>query len=291
VVTDYCAQNSITHVVVIAPEQYMTYFGEATEENHVTYANAIEYRYFYRLLQEIGPNSLVVINECLRTQNRYDLTYNCIRNFLNQTNHWLIFQYLPQIDTKDDFMILFDFATHSRWKRMGYDAGLIHDNVTVRVKPATVTFNRIDVPTCAKTKERYAKEREKLFASIGDKDPHTLPRNLYLIGGGDKLAHANSSRNGQMALFDKPACNLVARNQRLACDNLSTYQAIDPAMAPFTILEFPHRFIDFSDFLYEARQTVFDVLVADLKVDNWYWQRFTEWKDRLNETYSSLQQK
>ena len=30
------------------------------------------------------------------------------------------------------------------------------------------------------------------------------------------------------------------------------------------------------------------VLVADLKVDRWYYQRYCEWAGRLNDTYTSL---
>ena len=60
-VTDYCTKHGITHVVVIAPEQYMIRYNEAAEDAHVTYANAIEYPYFYRLLETIGPDTLDVV--------------------------------------------------------------------------------------------------------------------------------------------------------------------------------------------------------------------------------------
>jgi hypothetical protein len=59
----------------------------------IEYNELIECRTFYRLLQEIDQRTLVVLNECLRNQNRYDLTFNCIRHFLRQTSHHLIFQY------------------------------------------------------------------------------------------------------------------------------------------------------------------------------------------------------
>ena len=63
------------------------------DDEFIEWADIIEYRYYYRLLQEIGSKTLVVVNECLRTQARHDLTYNCMRLFLNQTDHRLIFQY------------------------------------------------------------------------------------------------------------------------------------------------------------------------------------------------------
>lgn len=286
IIEQYRAVHDIRNTVVIAHDKYMI---TVPGGDHVTYADTIEYPTFYRLLQEVGKDTLIVISECLRTQNRYELTYNCIRNFLNQTDHWLIFQYLPQIDERDDFMVLFDFATHSRWKRRPFDADLILDNVEVKINPVPLAFNRVDVPTCTKTQEKYIAERAKLFANLGNKDPLTLPRNLYLVGGADKLSHINVGSSNQPTLFDAPLTNCIARNQRLKSAAVDTYEASDRAKVPYTILEFPHRFIDFTDFMYESRQSQFDVLVADLKVDEWYWQRFNQWKDRIYATYASLQ--
>lgn len=197
VIDRYCAGHSIRKVFVLSPEAFpLAYSGRGWDVEHVGYTDIIRYVYFYRLLQEIDQDTLIVINECLRTQNRYDLTYNCIRNYLNQTRHQIIFQQLPQIDTRDDFMILFDFATQSRWKRRAWDIGLILDNTQVQVWPLLIRFNRIDIPTTEATKAQYAKERERRFATLGAGDPHTLPRNLYLIGGRDKLAWMDAQAGG-----------------------------------------------------------------------------------------------
>jgi hypothetical protein len=249
------------------------------------------YRTFYRLLQEIDGRTLIVLSEVLRTQNRYELAYNCIRNYLNQTTHQLIFQQLPQIDTREDFMILFDFDTRSRWKRRPFDATLIRDNANVSVRPLPITFNRIDVPASAKTKDRYQKERDALFASLGARDPHIIPRQLYMIGGQEKAAWIDEQGAGQMSLFggDSRARRYVARNQRLNRDNITTYANATADEAPYTIVELPHRFIDFSDFIQRTGQMGGDVLVADLKVDEWYYGRYAEWRDRIHATYADLQ--
>lgn len=283
----YKTQHGLSHVVIISPEKYPFLYDGA---DLIGYADSIEYKTFYRLLQEVNTETLVVVNECLRTQNRYDLTYNCIRHFLNQTNHWLVFQYLPQIDERDDLMILFDFASHSQWKRRKFDVNLILDNVEVKINPVQLRFNRIDVITSDKTKAKYDSERTKLFAGIGSKDPHTLPRNLYLIGGLDKATTiGNDTSDGQLALFGTTQKRYIARNKRIKHEAISTYGDFSRDDAPFTIVEFPHRFIDFSDFMFESKQTSFDVLVADLKVDKWYWRRMNEWRERICETYSNLQ--
>ena len=235
------------------------------------------YRTFYRLLQEINEQTLIVVNECLRTQNRYDLTYNCIRNFLNQTHHQLVFQQLPQIDTVEDFMILFDFATRSQWKREPFNADLVRQRVEVCINPLSLTFNPLSVAVSERTRQKYESEKQKLFDSLADKDPHTLPRNLYLIGGTDKVRSID------------PSVRYVARNQRLKLPNIATYDDVNAESAPYTLVEFPHRFIDFSDFIKRTGQAQFNVLVADLKVDDWYLERYQSWKERIDATYASLQ--
>ena len=287
IIADYCAANGLTHVVVISPRQFQLVIDGA---DNVEYDEVIMYRTFYRLLQQIDGNTLIVLDEVLRTQNRYDLTYNCIRNFLNQTKHQLVFQQLPLIAERDDFMILFDFVTRSRWKRQKFDTGLVLDNTQVMIRPLPITFSRIAIPTSAATKKRYAKERARRFATIGARDPHTIPRNLYLIGGKDKLAYIDAKEQPQLSLFADTAVSrlYVARNQRLKRDNIVSYAQAEESVR-YTIVEFPHRFIDFSDFVKRTGQLGGDVLVADLKVDEWYYGRYTAWSERIHETYSSLQ--
>jgi len=286
-IDSYRQAHDIRRVVVISADEFPL---PVPGSDQVTYSNVIRYVTFYRLMQEVDQYTLLVINECLRTQNRYDLTYNCIRNFLNQTEHQLIFQQLPQIDTAEDFMILFDFETRSRWKRRKFDLDLILDNAQMRVKPLPLAFEAVEVPTTPATQKKYAKEREKRFATLGAKDPHTIPRNLYLIGGQDKLAYIEA---GQLPLFGEIDREqwYVARNKRLNRDWVITYDEATPEQAPYTIIELPHRFIEFSDFIRRSGQAGGRVLLADLKVDHWYFQRYQDWKERICETYASLQQR
>ena len=280
-IANYRAQNSIRKIVVISADEFPL---QVPGTDQVKYSDVIMYVTFYRLLQEIDKDTLVVLNECLRTQNRYDLAYNCIRNFLNQTTHQLIFQQLPQIDTQDDFMILFDWDTRSRWKRRPFDPFLIAQESKVTVRPLPVGFHRIDIPTSEKTRSKYKQEREKLFRDLGNKDPHTLPRNLYLLGGADKMAHIDANNT---PLFGTDSRQYVARNKRLNSDQIVTYDEVQ-AGQEYTVLELPHRFIDYSDFIQRTGQATADVLVADLKVDQWYFQRYQEWSERVHATYASL---
>jgi len=284
IIADYQAEHAIGKTVVISHEHFPLLIDGADQ---VGYSDVIMYVTFYRLLQEIDAHTLVVLHEVLRVQNRYDLAYNCIRNYLNQTQHVLVFQTLPLIDTPEDFMILFDFATQSRWKRRPFDAGLILDNARVAAQPWPVDFRRIDVPTSAATQRRYDQEKAKLFAGLGARDPHTLPRNLYLLGGKDKLAWIEQRQPSLFGAGDGGPRQYVARNKRLG-NGVLAYGEVQPGSGPYTVLELPHRFIDFSDFLVTAGQAASDVLVADLKVDHWYLDRYTAWKERIHATYTSL---
>jgi len=265
---NYILDNHISKTVMIYPER----FDLNIDADKVTYESAIMYVNFYRLIQEIDDSTLIVLNECLRTQNRYDLTYNCIRHFLNQTSHQIIFNQLPLIDGIDDFMILFDFDSKSMWKREKFNLNLIKANCKVSVSLPQIVFNAISVYTSESIKQHYRQERDRLFSEIGNKEPDTIPRNLYLIGGKDKL------------FMNSNLC--VARNKRLKAQNVITYE--DYESGDVDVLEFPHRFIDFSDFMRKSEKFEYNVLLADLPVDSWYFQRYTEWSNRINETCASL---
>ena len=277
----YRADHGIRKVVVISADDFPL---PIDETDQIKYSDVIMYVTFYRLLQEIDDRTLIVINECLRTQNRYDLTYNCIRNFLNQTSHQLIFQQLPQIDTREDFMILFDFDTRSRWKRRPFDPFLIGQEARVEIQRLPVNFERVDIPTSEKTREKYTQERRRIFRDLGSRDPHILPRNLYLLGGMDKLRYIYAN---DMPLFSAACGSWVARNKRLGSDKIVTYDEVQSGQS-YGIVELPHRFLDYCDFIQRTGQAASRVLVADLRVDHWYIRRYTEWSERIHETYTSL---
>lgn len=270
-VSAYCRRNGITRVIALGPKGFAFALDGA---EWIDWPEIIQYRFYYRLLQEIDKSTLVVVNECLRTQNRHDLTYNCIRNFLNQTTHQIVFQRLPIIDTFEDFMTLFDFDTRSQWKREQWSPELRREiELTVERRP--LALRRSEVKTDAKTRAAYQREKRKLIDGIGLKDPHTIPRNLHLFAGKAKASAVDPSRR------------YVGRNNRFKLPNLETY---DEARGPGvrTVFEFCHRFIDFSDFLTRTDTTEIDALVSDLKVDGWYYERFTAWSKRLDDAYATL---
>lgn len=271
-VADYCADHCIRHVVVLSPARFRF---ECTFESseHVEYAEIIQYRFFYRLLQEIDDSTLLVINECLRTQERSDLTYNCIRHYLNQTRHQLIFQYLPIVDSADDFMTLVDFDTRSAWKREPFSAEATK-RARVGGRAVHIDVESTDIAASSATHAKYAREKRRLIDGLGTKDPHTIPRTLHLLGGADKLAHMDG------------AARYVGRNNRFKLANLATYR--DSNAEPRTVFEFCHAARDLVDFLATTKQTRVRALVTDLKVDQWYLARARQWANRLGEAYAAI---
>ena len=288
IVTRYREEHEIKKVYVLSPARFSPSWAAEHMTNPATqgdgrgglyldWPNLIEYRYYYKLLQEIDRSTLVVVNECLRTQNRYDLTYNCVRNYLNQTPHVLVFQYLPIINTIDDFMVLFDFATQSRWKREAFRLDLLGE-AKIHVAHASLSIEPVRVPVDDKTRAAYAKEKAALLSDVRsdpDKDPHQIPRNLLLVSGKAKLAHVASSRR------------YVGRNNRFKLPNLETYRdAAGPGER--VVLELPHNFIDMSDMLTVSRQLRIEAIVADTKAEDWYLSRYHDWIQRVNDAASTL---
>lgn len=269
----YVAEHGIRRTFVLTPRKFV--IAPAVDHEVIEYEQIIMYRYYYRLLQEIDHDTLIVVNECLRTQNRSDLTYNCIRNFLQQTTHQFVFQYLPIIDTIDDMMILVDFDTRTRWRREAWRPEM-RGEIEIAGRLPELRMVPIEVATDEATKARYARDKRKLIDDLGLGDPHTIPRNLHLLSGAAKLAHVDPERR------------YVGRNNRLKIPTLQPFKVDAYADPPYTVFEFCHNFIDFAEFLALSRQVEIPVLVSDLKVDRWYFQRYSAWLGRVRDAAAAL---
>ena len=271
VVRQYVADHGITRVVMISPARFRWDCPGET----ILWEQVIEYVYYYRLLQEIDGSTLVVLNECLRTQNRHDLTYNCIRQYLNQTKHQIVFQYLPLIDTVDDLMILVDFDTRSRWRRQPFAAEHLV-GLDIAVRRRDLTIHPVLLPVDAAVRVAYDREKRARIDGIGLKDPHTIPRNLHLMSGRTKV---HAPRRGEY---------LIGRNSRFKLPGMHAYKADAYPQGQWTVFDWCHNFVDFADFLALARPSEVDALVADLPVDRWYLRRFTDWMTRISDAYAAV---
>lgn len=246
----------------------------------ILWADVITYRVYYRLLRELGDHTLLVVHECLRGQDRHALAYNCVRHYANHTRHVLVLQRLPIIDALADFAVLFDLATRSRWKRSSLSPELLREaDIAVADSVPAPTPVRLAVPIDAKLQATYEREKRALFAGIGQKDPDTIPRNLLLVGGRAK-ANAVGAHPGP----------LVGRNNRLGLPSLVTFDAVQAEQGPFTVFELCHDAQGLADFvaLTARGATEVPVLVTELKVDAWYFDRFNAWCGRVRDACAVL---
>jgi len=273
----YIKQHGIKRVVVISHSKFEIIVNTDVPCEVVTYEDCIQYVYYYRLLQEIDSNTLLVINECMRSQKRNgELTFNVIRVFLQNTKHKIVFQYLPQIDTFQDFAVLFDWDTDSRYKKTAFSEELlIHAEIVIDTE-VCFSFTPIAIPTSPATLKKYEQEKEKLIAGIGIKDPHTIPRNLHLLGAKDKILYINNTSHYLM------------RSNKYKLKNMRSYKEGNYSDNHYIIFEWCHNYIDFIDFAYLSEQIEFQVMTTEIKVDKYYLDRYTEWAERISKTYSIL---
>lgn len=289
-VVRYCETHPIRRVVVLTSERFRPAWTLPVELEVIAWPDLIRYVFFYRLLQEIDGDTLVVIHACLRTQDRHDLTYNCVRNYLTRTSHVLVFQHLPIIDTLDDAAVLLDFVTGSRWKREPVAEVLRRaraEGIEVRVSedaPTGLRFVAVPVETMSAERDAYAREKRALIDNLGLRDPHTIPRNLALLGGRAKARWVRA----QGTAGEAAGRRYLARNARLGLDVVDTWESATRARGPYAVMEFCHRFLDAADAITATGQARFDVLVTDLKVDGWYFERFEAWAGRVRDAYATL---
>lgn len=169
ILNDYIQNNDINKVYIIGEDLPLDY-----NKEWIKFSDTIMYKYFYRLLQEINKNSLIVLNECLKKQNRYDLTYNCIRRYILQTNHRIIFNYYPIIREEKDFMILYDMLQNNPFLKEKYEYITKFENVEI----GNIEFEIIkDDVVIDLSDEEYETEKKKLVEQVNI-DPDIIPRRL-----------------------------------------------------------------------------------------------------------------
>lgn len=271
IVKDYTLQHGIKKVFCFYYKKFPLNLKVDCEIEHIEYADIEMYTYFYRLLEEIDESSLIVINECMRTQNRSELIYNCSHHYLNQTPHRIIFEHFPIIEDRDDFMILLDFENKGKYKGKGFDYNYLKDE-DIKMRPQQFKLNTTLVPVSEKDHEKYRTKKEQLFANLGNKDPDNIPRALQVFAG-------NLKRSGIEA--DKV---YVARNKRFGLSNVLSYQEID-SPGDYIIIDTHYRRLDFNDFLKITGMTKLNYLCTSLSIDDVITTEFSKWKARLDAIY------
>ena len=171
IVEDYIKANNIDKVYIIGEKLDINF----EKYENIKFSDTIMYKYFYRLLQEINKNSLIVLNECLRKQNRYDLTYNCIRRYVLQTNHRIIFNYYPIISQEQDFMILYDMIQNNPFLKEQYKYITKFENIEI----GEIIFDveKEDIVLDKNIVEQYEQKKDEIIKEV-KKDPDIIPRRL-----------------------------------------------------------------------------------------------------------------
>lgn len=271
-VSDYLARHDIKKVFCFYYRKFPIRFRVDCDIEYIEYADIEMYKYFYRLLEEIDGDSLIIMDECMRTQNRSELIYSCAHHYLNQTPHRIVFELFPIIETKNDFMILLDFENKGKYKGKAFDYVFLQ-NENIRIKPFRLKLKTINVEIADKDKERYEKRREHLFANLGEKDPDTIPRTLQLLAGDMKKKAIEPGR-----LY-------IARNKRLKMDNVLAYQDV-VGPGDYVVVDMHYRRLNFNDFLKTTKMNRIWYLSTVLPIDSVIINEFVQWKARLDSIYA-----
>jgi len=272
IVNDYLQTAKLKKVFVFSFEKFPSQLAfPGVETEYIGYSDIIMYKFFYRLLEEIDDDCLLVFDECMRTQNRSDLTYNCAHHYCNQTSRKIIFEYFPFIDDKQDFMILLDLQNKERYKGKSFDWSFLQEE-DIKVKPIETSLTTTTLQLSDSDFAKYEAKKNKLFDDLGNADPDTIPRQLHIFAGNFKKPFIESNRR------------YVARNDRFKLPNVTTYKDVDSG--DYIVVDFPHRRIDFNDFLKTTGMTDIHFISSGFKVDLYYINEFKAWEERLGEFYA-----
>jgi hypothetical protein len=273
VLNKYLRENDIRKIFVLYFQKHEDIFDLEgnVEIEYIEYKDIIEYPVFYRLLEEIDDDVLIVVNECMRTQNRRELTYNCAHHYLNQTDHKIIFEYFPFIEEKKDFLILLDFQNKGKYRGKGFKWKYLYEE-DILVKRNDLIFKSIDVKLTERQVKSYLKKKDYYFDNLGNSDPDTLPRNLHNFLGKFKKAvlHENEI--------------YLARNQRLKLPNIVTYRNV--TQGNLTIIDFPCRRLEFIDYVKSTGTNEVRFVNTCIGADKWYFEDYNKWNERLGEFYA-----
>lgn len=240
----------------------------------VTYNDLIQYAYYYRIIENTTSRSLIILNEVLRDRNRNNLTYNCIRTFLNNTANVLVFNFLPIIDGKEDFCSLFDFASHSKYKYSSFEELPLGEvSITKTIVDLNIEFN--EVPLSLFDTESYDLYKQKLFSDFSLKDPDVIPRDLQIYASKFKKKAIRKEHN------------YICRNARIKGSNIFTYKKKVPK-GEYVVFDIPFSMVDFADFLHESRCFNLEVLTSSLKVEQFFKQKLIDFKNNVEYVYSKI---
>lgn len=273
VIKQYCQTHGIHKIFLFYPPHFpLNIQLEGIPVDYTPYMDMFQFKYYYRLLEQIGDHSLIVFNECLRNQDRKVLTYSAAHDFARNTPHTLVFEGFPFIEHPEDFMVLLELVDPARYKNKPFTYAYLQEK-KVSVYPKHFSLHTIDRAPTPQELKAYGAMKAKLFAELGDTDPDTIPRQLHLYVGTYKKALI--SKNHQY----------IARTNRFGGSNIVTYRGGAVKKQPYYVIDFPCRRLEFNDFLKQTGTTDVYFLNSGHKVDAYYINDFKEWLNRLEDFY------
>lgn len=270
-ITKYVKQWNIKHVIVFSPKKYMMELPKLEISiKQIEWDEVIMYRTFYPLLAEIDETYLIVVNEFMRNRNRVNLTYNCLRHYLNQCGKQLIFEYFPFIEEHDDFMILYDFDTNTKYKGNHLCADYLEEHaseIVIYKHDISIDVIKISLPNGAF--EKYETRKNELFDKIGSANPDNIPRALELFCGIWKKKYIEEDKS------------YVARSSRFKKANVTTFKNVEYQKS-YIIIDFMHKRLDMNDFFRVTQKKCYQFISTGLSIDNMYINSMNEWRDKYD---------
>lgn len=279
VIKKYVKNHDVKKVVIFFPRK----FPLPLQINNVPidnceYMDMFQFKYYYRLLEQIDHNTLIVFNECMRNQDRKVITYSAAHDFARNTPHILVFEYFPIIEQPKDFMVQLEFIDPARYKNKPFTYDYLKEN-RVWMRPTDISVYTKNMILTQKDRELYSAKKQKLFETLDEnKDPDVIPRELHLFVGNLKKRMLQSNNV------------YVARTKRFGNYNncVYTYRGdLNPKISSYKVIDFPCRRLEFNDFLKATGMTTICFLNSGLKVDQYYLQDFKKWINNLTEFYSN----
>ncbi len=264
----YLDEHKIRKVFVLYFEKLKLNFRLKVDCEYIEWKDIIMYKFFYRLLEEIDDECLIIVDELMRTQNRSELTYNCAHHYLNQTPHKIIFEYFPFIEDQDDFMILLDFENKGRYKGHGFTPEHL-EGIDVLVEHNPIEFDVLGEPALDVDLDEYEQEKDRLFAELGNKHPDTIPRSLHVFVGKWKRPYVDWGEK------------YIARNNRFGLGNVTTYRKLPDDER--IMIDFPVRRLELIDYLKRSEATRTRFLSTKTSVDQYYEDSFRDWLKRVGD--------
>lgn len=132
---------------------------------NISRPDIVQYDNYNMLRSQVKEQDLIVINNILSSSKRTDLTYNCIRQYVVQTRHRMIFQKYPFNNTEKDLAVLYDFLQNNPFNTIPWEDIDIWPFIEKCELPElTMKIEKITLPEDKVRK--YEKEKEKIFSSL-----------------------------------------------------------------------------------------------------------------------------